>query len=124
METHAQYSHANPLPVCGVIFGPMTPPAEPPPVGVGRVVKHFTGESNNYPKTRAPVPNRSGMTAEAVRARYVACLSTTRWVSAAEIAIKLDLHATSVVKAMKGRTMASLVTAKRDGYRLIWKLKK
>lgn len=44
MITHADYNSAYPIPAGGFIFGQMSIPSEPPPVGVGRVVRQDMDE--------------------------------------------------------------------------------
>lgn len=107
-------------PVCGVIFGRPAKLIEPPKEGEGRVIK----QSMAYPKDHAPkAKNTSPMTIDAVRARYVGCLSKTKWISAAEIASILNVHATSVHKTMRRDYMKEVAQVKEQGNRIVWKLK-
>jgi len=111
-----------PLPVGSTIFGRMSYVIEPPKDGPW-LRKHKL--PMDYPKYVTPDTEKltKATNQNAVRDRYVACLSKTKWKSAVEIALILDIHWSSVHKTMKRDYMVTITKAKVQDSRIVWKLK-
>lgn len=111
-----------PLPVGSTVFGRMSYVIEPPKDGPW-LRKHKL--PMDYPKYITPAAEKltKATNQDAVRDRYVACLSKTKRKSAVEIAAELGIHLTSAHKTMKRAYMQEITKAKLQDFRIVWKLK-
>lgn len=97
-----------------------SPPNFNPVVGV-RTVRQEMGDEGN------PFFSRTYHSQAEVKARYLAVLSTRRWLSAEQIAKALTITKPSAAKVMSRPYMQALTTCRsikcNGGHRLVWKLK-